>query len=167
MLWLLLACAAPPTDSAEPVVFTTLVEAWAPGQDDPLADHRPEGEDCHASGWGPEGLALEVETDACDYAWLVQPVTRSLGAGAWLEGEMWSGPLDASEPAEAHVAILLEDEVVWEIYLQIPGPPEVHPIAVELDAPIPLDTQLGLHLHNHGDNVWNLGPLTLTGPPGS
>lgn len=166
MLWLLLAC-APAVDSAAPVSFTSLAEAWAQASADadPLADHRPPDDGCHPAGWGTEGVALEVETGICHYAWMVQPVARAMPAGSTLEGELWSGPLDAAEPAEAHAAILVDDRVLWEITVPIPGEPDIHPIEAELPEGVEAGTLLGFHLHNHGDNAWDLGPITLSGEP--
>jgi hypothetical protein len=141
----------------------TEADAWspAPAELDPLAQHRPVDDGCPEGSWGPEGDALEVETGLCHYAWLEQVSPEDVPTGAVLAADLWHTGLDAAEPAEAHVAVLLGDRVVWEAWAAIPQDPTLWDVRVLLDEPLLAGEPVGLHLHNHGDNAWKLGPVTI------
>jgi len=147
--------------------FTSEVEAWEPGDSDtdPLGSHRPVDDRCPVASWRPDGGALEVETGACHYAWLVQEVPADLVAGSVLSADVWHSALDALEPAEGHVALVLDGELIWEATRSIPGEPGILEVDVVLQHDVEAGALLGLHLHNHGDNAWNLGPVTIRPPP--
>ncbi len=167
MLWWLLACTGSALDSGGEVVQWAEATAWTPGDptEDPLASHRPEQDDCPAAAWEVEGEAFEVETGGCPYAWFVQALAQDAAPGALLQGELWHGLLDAQLPAQAHIAVLVDDEVAWEEQVDIPGAPALHTVQARLPEGAPAGARLGFHLHNHGDNSWSLGPLQLGADP--
>lgn len=70
-------------------------------------------------------------------------------------------PTEDAAPHEAHVALWIDEAVVWEVTLRIPGPARFHQIEVPLDDGAASGSRLGLHLHNHGANSYRLLPLTL------
>jgi len=161
-LLLLAACGTDGTvELPTPVVTEATGWSAAPVEADPLPDHRPVDDGCPDGSWGPEGATLEVETGLCHYAWLEQPLPRAVPLGAVLTADLWHTGLDAAEPAEAHVALLLGDRVVWEAWAAIPSDPTLWEIAVVVDEPLLAGELVGLHLHNHGDNAWTLGPVTI------
>ena len=67
----------------------------------------------------------------------------------------------APEAAEAHVAVLLGEQLVWETTLPIPTPSAVHDVEVPASAAASQGTPVVIHLHNHGSNAWNLGHLRV------
>lgn len=158
---ILVACVDDPVALSPPLVTETLGWAAASVEADPLADHRPVDDQCPAGSWGPEGAALEVDTGVCRYAWLEQTLPRAVVAGATLTADLWHTGLDAPEPAEAHVAILLGDRVMWETWAAIPSSATAWTISFGIDEPLAAGERIGLHLHNHGDNAWKLGPVTI------
>jgi len=72
------------------------------------------------------------------------------------------GTLDASEPALAHLAVWLEDSVLWETEVPIPAASEMYEVELPLPHAASPGALLGLHLHNHGFNSWRLVELELT-----
>lgn len=172
MLWALLAACAPSGDAdtagvLRETVFETEATRWAEGDpaDDPQAEHRPDGATCPAATWGVEGQALEIETGACAFAWFVQPVDVAIDPGAHVVAELWHGVLDAAEPATAHAALSVDGGVVWEATVDIPGEPDIAPIDAVAPDGAAAGALLGLHLHNHGDNAWSLGPVSVEQVP--
>jgi len=111
--------------------------------------------------WGPEDGSLEVSTGLCPDAWLEQELPEDVPSGALLTAELWHTGLDAAEPAEAHVAVLIGDRVGWDATAAIPSGPTLWEVAVVVDAPVAAGETVTLHLHNHGDNAWKLGPVTI------
>jgi hypothetical protein len=164
------ACAAEPTqggDSAQPTPVSLLEPlALVPVEatDDPLAEHRPDDVDCPAAAWGEEGGGFEVQTGVCAYAAFDQPLSVELGAGDLIEISVWHDTLDASEPADGHVAVLLGGRVLWEETVAIPAPSAALDAAVILDATPSPGARLGLHLHNHGYNSWRFVEVQVTPP---
>lgn len=155
ILLLAAGCAEDPPEPAGPVALIA-ADAWEiGGDDDPFVDHRPADARCDA-GAVVEGSTLEVDTGACAWLWATQPARGAVGPGAPLEFVFWHGWLDAPEPAEAHVAVTIDGRLAWETFVPVPSEPVAYtehfdsPVAASAGAPI------GLHLHNHGANTWNV-----------
>lgn len=133
-----------------------------PAADDPLAAHRPSDVDCPEAAWGEEGGGFEVQTGVCAYAAFAQPLAEVPAMGDVVDISVWHDTLDAVEPATGHVAVLLDDHLLWEAWVDIPSPSAALDATVTLDfAPSP-DARLGLHLHNHGYNTWRFVEVTAT-----
>jgi hypothetical protein len=124
---------------------------------DPLPEHRPDVVAC--LGWGEEFGALELSTATCNYASLEQPLAESIEPGDRLHIELWWSGLFAPEPATAHLALLVDDALLWETEVEIPGPADAR--TIEFDSPISAQAgaTLTFHLHNHGQNSWTLGAV--------
>lgn len=139
-------------------------EAWepVPAEVDPLASHRPADVFCPVATFGPELGMFEVQTGACDYGAFAQPLIVDVRRGDRLVGTVWHDDLDAPEPAEAHVAVLLGDRLLWEIVVPLPGPANVHPFDVTLPEDANMGTPLGFHVHNHGFNSWRIAAVEWT-----
>jgi hypothetical protein len=169
LLLVLPACAPEPAaeDSAQPTTVELLDPlALTPvsAADDPLAAHRPDEVDCPAAAWGEEDGGFEVQTGVCDYAAFDQPLVARLSRGDLVEISVWYDSLDAAEPTTGHVAVLLDDRVLWEETVDIPAPSAALDAAVTLDFTPSPDARLGLHLHNHGYNSWRFVGVQATSP---
>lgn len=129
---------------------------------DPLPEHRPDVVAC--VGWGEEFGALELSTATCNYASLEQPLAESIAPGDRLRIELWWSGLFAPEPSTAHLALLVDDLLLWETEVEIPGPAEAR--TIDFDSPIAAQAgaTLTFHLHNHGQNSWTLGSLERWSP---
>lgn len=118
----------------------------------------PEGE-----GWFVEELdgerTLSVDTGYCDYLAVSQPLLAPVSTRDELFMRLWHYDLDANAVAEAHAALWADGTVIWETRVGIPA--ESSMIAVSFTAPeLEEGTELFFHLHNHGDNTWNLIELS-------
>ena len=146
--------------SGDPVALLDQ-EAWSQvaAPDDALASHRPPTVECPEGAYGDEDGALEVQTGYCNYLALAQPLPTALAQGQALHVVLLHDRLVFDEPAEAHVAILLGDQVIWEKSLSIPAEPASYDETFTLERAAQQGDILMLHLHNHGYNTWKL--LTL------
>ena len=124
-----------------------------PEVEDPLPDHRPLDDACPPGGWYENGR-LEIQMGICHYLTLGQPITRPVRAGDAVQVRAWHQGLDAAVRAEAHVALFIGDDLLWEQYAFIPSPAELFDAVVEAPADAEVGTMLTLHLHNHGFNAW-------------
>jgi hypothetical protein len=141
----------------EPLPLVT-AEAWASGrmEDDPLAHERPATVECPAAAWGPEAGGLEVQTGTCNYLFVAQPSLAAIEADDAIDLVVFHQELDAAEPAEGHVAILLGDAVIWEAHVEIPTHANVLEARIVAERAWPVGTTVGVHLHNHGYNSWTV-----------
>lgn len=162
---LLLGCrpSGDPQDSGPPQPVP-LVDAalWQPADAaaDPLADHRPDEVSCAPQSWYVEYEGLEVDTTSCNYLSLSQPLLIPLSAGEPLEILAWHQSLLASEPAQAHLAVLIDGAVAWELTVDIPADPSVYEAEVAAPAEAAAGAPVVVHLHNHGGNTWQLNELS-------
>ena len=158
-------CAAP-TGSSPPTVVGDRstpapladVDSWVPAEGlDPLASHRPSTvPDCGPASVGREGLGIEIDTGACPYVWLEQPLRADLRVGDPVSVLAFHAELVSEVPAEGHMALLVGDAVLWERTVPIPSEPCVYPSVVASPIGAAPGARLSLHLHNHGANTWNL-----------
>jgi hypothetical protein len=123
---------------------------------DPFLEHRPEEFECGEAGLYKEDGYLEIDTGICNYVSITQPSLEALQPGETLEASLWYGPLLADGVFEAHAAIVLDGEVVWERSVPIPNPGGLAVALFEPQRTYPAGTPLIFHLHNHGLNTWNL-----------
>jgi hypothetical protein len=140
----------------------TPAEEWAPTPyaDDLWALERPTEIECAPqNGWTIEAGGVEVDTGACDYLSLSQPLSRPIEAGAPLRLTLWWQNLIATAPSEGHLAVVLDGHLLWEERVTIPGPADARDL--ELVAPIGAaeGSLITLHLHNHGANTWRFQGL--------
>ncbi len=138
-------------------------EAWTAAgiEDDPLADERPATVDCPTATWGLEAGGLEIQTGACNYFFVTQPSLAAIAEGDAIDVVVFHQYLDAAEPAEGHVAILVGDAVVWEAFVAIPADANVLEARVVVERAWPAGTPVGIHLHNHGYNAWTVLDVSL------
>jgi hypothetical protein len=149
---------AAPEDAWDDPLPLVSGQAWAPAgaHDDPLADERPATVDCPTAAWGLEAGGLEIQTGACNYFFVTQPSLAAIEAGDAVDIVVFHQYLDAPEPAEGHVAILVGHDVVWEAHVEIPAEADVLEARVVAERAWPVGTPVGVHLHNHGYNAWTV-----------
>ncbi len=126
--------------------------------DDPLAEHRPAEISCE-SFWEEDGM-LEVATSGCNYAGFVQTTQLDLSSGDRLETIFIHDALYSdADPAAAHAALILDGDIIWETYIEIPTEPAYFDLELRVDRDIPAGAPVVLHLHNHGSNQYRWLPL--------
>ena len=115
------------TGSVAPREPADLVDmaAWVEGSDavapDLLASHRPPDGACPPGSVLVEGGSVEVQTGICTYAWLQQPALTDLRAGERVELVFWHSALVAENPAEGHLALLVDGETLYDRVVPNPG----------------------------------------------
>jgi hypothetical protein len=129
-------------------------------EDDPLAAHRPAEIMCGVAGWYEENEVIEIDTNFCNYLALGQPTLAAITEGRAVQLGFYHFDLVAPEQALAHVAVLVDGELLWEQEIAIPGAAMVY--ALEFEAPFsaPAGAELVFHLHNHGQNTWALQAIS-------
>jgi hypothetical protein len=137
--------------------------AWTAeaAEDDPIAEHRPATLTCLPTGAYAENSVFEVDTDDCNYAAFVQPSLETVAPGDRVAISLAHDDLVAPEPADAHVALLLGEQVLWDRLIAIPNVPTPYNVEVEVPDCAPSGTPVHLHLHNHGVNSWRLLSVDL------
>ena len=90
--------------------------AWlaTPSELDPLADHRPDPVICPTAAYGLEFGVLEVDTGQCNYLSVSQPLAHAIAAGDRLRVTVWWQTLIADPPAEGHLALVVDEQLLWE-----------------------------------------------------
>lgn len=170
MLWCvagLVACDAGDEDCTPRALNTAWGEAarWehdVAGVYDPFSDHRPASVECPPSARVVEGEAFEIDTGACNYAVVRQVLAEPLLACEALTLTVAHFPLVALQPAEAHVAIAVGGETLWERTIPIPAPETgVFEVTLAPEQLVPAGESLVVHLHNHGNNTWYLSSLRV------
>lgn len=124
--------------------------AWAPSARDPFPAHRPETVRCADIGWVVEGGSLEVDTGACNYLSVEQPLRADVPAGTPIVVRLWHQVLHADSPAHGHAALLIGDDLLWTYEAPIPGPGAIHEAVIEAPRGLRAGEPVLLHLHNHG-----------------
>ena len=146
-----------------PLEALALPMLWMPvaAEADPLVAHRPAEVVCTLGSWLLEPGGIEVNTQTCNYASFGQPSLVEVVPGARIVGSLYHFDLFAAEPATAHVALLIGEDLVWEQEIAIPGPANAFTIDVPASFAAPVGTPVNLHLHNHGQNTWTFGELQV------
>lgn len=166
-LLILMACGddhqvAADLDASGPTLLLdhTAWTALDPSQD-AFAEHRPPEIRCPTEAIFENLGVLEIETNLCNYVSLGQPLGRALPEGGRLRIPLWHLQLFNSEPAEAHLAVVLGAEVIVDYTVPIPSAARIESREIELMGAYPAGTLVQLHLHNHGQNHWRIGPVEL------
>ena len=165
ILGLWLACA-----SERPEVGLASMDAWRVGSvsRDPFPGHRmADDEDCPPGTVIVEGQTVEIDTGACRYVLLEQPLLADVRQGERVEVVFWHSDLAALEDGDAHVVFAVNGTVWLDRRVPIPAIASAYADIVEVPANAEAGDPLLLHLHNHGANTWNVLRLTRqsTSPP--
>lgn len=133
---------------------------WGPPTGpDPFEDAPVDGV-CPIGGTYVEGSTFEVNTGLCTSLWAEQPLLDDLVPGDVIELVFWHSVLVADPPADGHLALAVDGEPVFEARIPIPSDYAAYTEQVEVDRAADAGASLGLHLHNHGANTWNLLRIT-------
>ncbi len=160
LLVVLTACQSDPPPPQDLDLIDNLLWQEVAQEADPLAEHRPEEVSCPGAAWDEEDASLEVDTSLCNYLALEQPARLSVSEGDLLKLVMWHAQLWDFEVAEAHVAVLLDEQLAWEVLIPIPSDPGIYDLEIESPTDLEEGAPIHLHLHNHGSNSWNFLELS-------
>jgi hypothetical protein len=130
---------------------------------DPFED-RPDVVACAPEGWGPASLdgeaSLRLETRRCRYLTVRQESKAELRRGEQLRIRLVHLQLSAPEPAEAHVGVQIGGGIRWSARVGIPRDPGVVTGELPVDRFVPAGVPIVFHLHDQGENSWNLVELS-------
>lgn len=153
------------TTGAEPGASGPLVDlaAWlaVDPEADPWAAERPDDAVCDA-GHVYEDMVFEVDTEICTFGTFVQPSLLPVRAGDEIELILLHDNLYSAEgDAEAHVAVGLGGEPIWETAIPIPMLQSLVRPTFTAPADAPAGTPVHFHVHNHGYNNYRMIGLSV------
>ncbi|NJK32711.1 MAG: hypothetical protein HC927_10030, partial [Deltaproteobacteria bacterium] len=76
----------------------------------------------------------------------------------------WWGTLISGTPAEGHLALFVDGELLWETHVAIPGKADAYRVVIDSPLAAPAGAEVIFHLHNHGYNSWNFAGVELLDP---
>jgi hypothetical protein len=133
---------------------------------DPFADRPAEPVTCQEWAYLAEYSAGErvfaLDTDGCAYATFMQPALVDVREGDFLHTRVWHFKLVAFDPAEAHVSVTLgTPDFGLDERIAIPSV-EGALLAKTWQAPrdYPAGTPVYFHVHNHGNNEYQIIELS-------
>lgn len=165
---LVLAACAEPREPAELLDH----EAWRSSDVDPWSEHAPDPIDCSALAWSYEtsggSPSLEVRTGSCNYLVVQQETVADALAGDLIQVRLWHFDLISVDAATAHAALRIGNVDVFEAEVDIPAsqPVDAEMLVQEvtLSEDLPRGAPAVFHLHNHGENTWNLVEISANPP---
>ena len=126
---------------------------------DPAPEHRPVDGECPDGSWYEEQDSLEVDTELCTYALLTQDLGADIHASQSWELSLWHARLWAPEATQAHAMLVVDDEIIFELLVEIPAQTDIYPMSGSFSDEHDALAPVVLHLHNHGANTWKLSGL--------
>ena len=156
-LWIAIGIAGC-TPVSEPMDLTDPFD-WqqATASEDPFPD-RPENVECPTSAmvieFEEDTAFLEIDTTFCSYVTLTQETKAEIEEGDTVVFRWGHRDLDAPNPAQGHVALLINDSLVVDQTVDIPASEMDTVVEFEMPEDVPMGSPIWLHLHNHGDNQW-------------
>ena len=162
LFMLLLGCDEPPNRAWRQVDLTR-VDAWqaVAASEDVFADHRPTDVECGGAGAFVEDGILEVDTGRCTYFAASQPLLVDLKTNQTLLLTIYHDDLFSEVRGAAHLALVIEDDVLWETEIPIPAASRLVTYRIPVTRPYEVGRHLYFHLHNHGVNHWRLVSLSV------
>jgi len=97
---------------------------------------------------------FEINTATCEWGTWEAPLLESI-RNTTVRALVLHDALTADNPAQAHVALQIGDQLVDERFVDIPGPGGVVSLEGTVDNAKAGDTVM-IHLHNHGANDWRV-----------
>jgi hypothetical protein len=127
-------------------------------------DDRPHSVVCDLNATLPElfnGVsAYGIDTGACNYATVHQPILRAVAAGETVTVRLVHFELTAPEDSEAHVALTIDGLPVLDERIPIPSASQVLVRALVAPRAILAGASAYFHVHNHGANSYALISLS-------
>jgi hypothetical protein len=156
-------CGSEPNEPEESS-FEPLVELadWqeVPRDADPFVTEPGAVPECLGPAFALEAQWLEIDTGVCNWVTLTAASRAAVKKGAELRITVSHFDLEAPEAAEAALSLTLEGCVAWEKNVPIPSVAAVYTEAFSSPCAIAAGENIHFHLHNHGQNNWQLQELS-------
>jgi hypothetical protein len=107
--------------------------------------------------------SLEIRTAWCDPADVTAPLPVDVTAGTRLDLTLSHSALVA-DGGEAHFAVFVGDELVWEARTTLPAPAAFLAPRVALQRAHVAGEPVVVHVHNHGSNAYAIHGLRFLPP---
>lgn len=156
-------CRAVTEARREPLIDHDLWRLAEPDED-PWRAHRPEDITCDPTGRQPEDFAgtysFGIDTALCAYTTVIQETATDLCPGEEVLVWLWRFALTGPEGANAHIAAMVGDELLFEDIVPIPATSglKVDPYVAKRFHPA--GTPITFHIRNHGNNTYQLLELS-------
>lgn len=118
---------------------------------------------CGPGGLLAESDILEIRTAWCDPADVVAPLPFDVTPGTGVDITLSHSALIA-DGGQAHFALFVGDEQVWDHETTLPAPAAFLSPRVHVRAFHAVGTPVMLHVHNHGSNTYKLLGVRLSSP---
>lgn len=164
---LLVACSDAGTEAASeaPGSFRAVVELEdfraVPASEDPFLTNPELAPICAGPGFFVEEQWLEIDTGLCNWVSLAAPARLAVEAGQTLRVGVSHFDLEAPSPAEGEAQLLLGGCQAWSKTVPIPSPAAVYMETFVSACSISEGDRVYFHLHNHGQNNWQLKEVAL------
>lgn len=146
---------APPSSAVDLVNLSLWSQADVNA--DPFPMHRPPVVECSRPSPIMEGDWLEMNTNHCPYFLITFDTIAPIEAGAVVSLQLLHQALASVEPdAEAHLAVQLDDALLWETSIAIPAAADLLDLTWTSPRAFDAGGRLVVHLHNHGANSWTI-----------
>jgi hypothetical protein len=157
---LLVACAGEPATGESSRSFRAIVELddWrgVASDRDPFETDPPVATACTGPGFVVEQQWLEIDTGLCSWVTLSAAARFPIEAGQRLRVSVSHFDLDAPSAAEGVARLWLGACEAWSRTVLIPAPAAVYSDVFESPCSIAQGESVYFHLHNHGQNNWQL-----------
>jgi hypothetical protein len=107
-------------------------------------------------------MGVTVSTEDCSYATLSQETQIDLSEGDRVTLNMWHYRLTSPEGGEAHMAVQLGEDLIWEDFISIPAETAGTVEEIKLTSDYPIGTPVFFHVTNHGQNAYSLVEFTVS-----
>lgn len=128
--------------------------------EDPWRVHRPADVGCDITGRQAEDFvgqySFGVDTSLCPYTTVVQTTLEDLCPGESVLVWLWRFALTGPEGANAHIAVQVGDEPLFEDVVPIPNTSALKVDNYPVARFHPKGTPITFHIRNHGANSYQL-----------
>ena len=129
-------------------------------EEDPWREARPADPSCDVTGRQPEDFAGQysfgIDIALCGYTTVVQETLEDVCAGESILVWLWRFALTGPEGSEAHIAVQIGDELVFEDVVPIPNTSALKVDSYPVTKSHPAGTPITFHVRNHGNNSYQL-----------
>jgi hypothetical protein len=159
--WLVSCAASKPlsesTQSYQPLVA---FDAWTEvsRDEDPFITDVAAAPACASPGFHAEAdqAWLELDTGLCNWMTVTANARAAVAEGEMLQVKLSHFDLNAPEPTEAQATLTFGVCDAWSKTIVIPSPAAVYADEVASPCPLRAGNPVLFHLHNHGQNTYQL-----------
>lgn len=130
-----------------------------PRDEDPFVTELGAAPACDGPAFALEDQWLEIDTGLCNWVTLVAPARSAVAKGREVRLTVSHYDLEAPEPAQAQLLLSFDLCKAWSKQVPIPSAAAVYTESFESPCAIAAGADVYFHLHNHGQNNWQLQEL--------